>query len=96
MSEHAPFTPIEVQLRDRRRVRLREIRREDRDEPYCAAGASRQRIATRADASSACRHRSARPEEIIEGADKSVWCDLSLATRVSYESVRMILLNWDL
>ena len=32
MSEHAPFTPIEVELRDRRRVRLREIRPDDRDE----------------------------------------------------------------
>ena len=32
MSEHVPFTPIDVQLRDRRRVRLREIRPNDRDE----------------------------------------------------------------
>jgi RimJ/RimL family protein N-acetyltransferase len=32
MSEHIPFTPIDVQLRDRRRVRLREIRPNDRDE----------------------------------------------------------------
>ena len=32
MSEHAPFTPIEVELRDRRHVRLREIRPDDRDE----------------------------------------------------------------
>jgi RimJ/RimL family protein N-acetyltransferase len=32
MSEYAPFTPIEVKLRDRRRVRLREIRPDDRDE----------------------------------------------------------------
>ena len=32
MSEYGPFTPIEVELRDRRRVRLREIRPDDRDE----------------------------------------------------------------
>ena len=32
MSEYAPFTTIEVELRDRRRVRLREIRPDDRDE----------------------------------------------------------------
>ena len=32
MSEYTPFTPIEVELRDRRRVRLREIRPDDRDE----------------------------------------------------------------
>ncbi len=32
MSEHVPFTPIDVELRDRRRVRLREIRPNDRDE----------------------------------------------------------------
>ena len=32
MSQHAPFVPTEVELRDRRRVRLREIRSEDRDE----------------------------------------------------------------
>jgi len=32
MSEHVPFSPIEVELRDRRRVRLREIRPDDREE----------------------------------------------------------------
>src|SRR5215831_17350279 len=32
MSEHASFVPIEVALRDGRRVRLREIRPDDRDE----------------------------------------------------------------
>jgi RimJ/RimL family protein N-acetyltransferase len=32
MSEQTPFIPIEVELRDRRRVRLREIRPDDRDE----------------------------------------------------------------
>jgi RimJ/RimL family protein N-acetyltransferase len=32
MSEHVPFRPIEVELRDRRRVRLREIRPDDREE----------------------------------------------------------------
>ncbi len=32
MSEETPFTPIEVELRDGRRVRLREIRPDDRDE----------------------------------------------------------------
>ena len=32
MSEHAPFTPLEVELRDGRRVRLREIRPDDRGE----------------------------------------------------------------
>jgi GNAT superfamily N-acetyltransferase len=32
MSEQIPFTPIEVELRDRRRVRLREIRPDDREE----------------------------------------------------------------
>jgi RimJ/RimL family protein N-acetyltransferase len=32
MSEPAPFIPIEVELRDRRRVRLREIRPDDREE----------------------------------------------------------------
>src|SRR5215831_1815326 len=32
MSEQAPFIPIEVELRDRRRVRLREIRPDDREE----------------------------------------------------------------
>jgi RimJ/RimL family protein N-acetyltransferase len=32
MSEHAPFTPVEVGLRDGRRVRLREIRPDDREE----------------------------------------------------------------
>jgi RimJ/RimL family protein N-acetyltransferase len=38
MSEHAPFTPIEVALRDGRRVRLREIRPDDRDEVRQAFG----------------------------------------------------------
>jgi RimJ/RimL family protein N-acetyltransferase len=32
MTKHPPFTPIEVELRDRRRVRIREIRPGDRDE----------------------------------------------------------------
>jgi acetyltransferase len=32
LSEPAPFAPIEVELRDGRRVRLREIRPDDRDE----------------------------------------------------------------
>ncbi len=32
MGEEIPFTPIEVELRDGRRVRLREIRPDDRDE----------------------------------------------------------------
>ena len=32
MSEHASFVPIEVELRDGRRVRLREIRPDDYDE----------------------------------------------------------------
>jgi RimJ/RimL family protein N-acetyltransferase len=32
MSEQTPFVPIEVELRDRRRVRLREIRPDDREE----------------------------------------------------------------
>jgi RimJ/RimL family protein N-acetyltransferase len=32
LSEPAPFTPIEIELRDSRRVRLREIRPGDRDE----------------------------------------------------------------
>jgi RimJ/RimL family protein N-acetyltransferase len=32
MSEHVPFSPIEVELRDRWRVRLREIRPDDREE----------------------------------------------------------------
>ena len=38
MSEHPPFTPIEVALRDGRRVRLREIRPDDRDEVRQAFG----------------------------------------------------------
>jgi len=32
LSEPAPFAPIEIELRDGRRVRLREIRPDDRDE----------------------------------------------------------------
>jgi L-amino acid N-acyltransferase YncA len=32
MSEHVSFSPIDVELRDRRRVRLREIRTDDREE----------------------------------------------------------------
>lgn len=32
MAEHAPFMPTEVEVRDGRRVRLREIRPDDRDE----------------------------------------------------------------
>jgi len=39
MSEHVPFSPIEVELRDRRRVRLREIRPDDRDGIDLVAGA---------------------------------------------------------
>jgi len=38
MSEPIPFAPIEVELRDRRRVRLREIRPDDRDEIRQAFG----------------------------------------------------------
>jgi len=38
MSESIPFVPIEVELRDRRRVRLREIRPDDRDEIRQAFG----------------------------------------------------------
>ena len=38
MSEHAPFTPIEVALRDGRRVRLREIRPDDQGEVRQAFG----------------------------------------------------------
>ena len=38
MSERAPFTPIEITLRDGRRVRLREIRPDDRDEVLQAFG----------------------------------------------------------
>jgi len=38
MSEHAPFAPIEALLRDRRRVRIREIRPDDRDEVRQAFG----------------------------------------------------------
>jgi RimJ/RimL family protein N-acetyltransferase len=38
LSEPAPFTPIEVELRDGRRVRLREIRPDDRDEVRQAFG----------------------------------------------------------
>jgi len=32
MSEHVPYGPIKVELRDQRRVRLREIRPGDREE----------------------------------------------------------------
>ena len=38
MSEYTPFTPIEVELRDRRRVRIREIRPDDVDELRQAFG----------------------------------------------------------
>jgi RimJ/RimL family protein N-acetyltransferase len=38
MGERASFTPIEVELRDRRRVRLREIRPDDEDEVRQAFG----------------------------------------------------------
>ena len=38
LSEPAPFAPIEVELRDGRRVRLREIRPDDRDEVRQAFG----------------------------------------------------------
>ena len=38
MSLHIPFTPIDVELRDHRRVRIREIRPDDRDEVRQAFG----------------------------------------------------------
>ena len=34
------------------------------------------------------------PAAAADGAENSAWFDLSLDTRVSYEDVRMILLNW--